>query len=125
MCIAVNLRKASNDYVHQLLTSYFKSVNVLTKQVSEKLGHLFVGNELYCVLANATVFSKGSRCASQPCQNAGVCFDFPSADAYLCHCDSLYEGLHCHLTRHRGGLCGGRTTTTFFDHVNPSQVIWL
>jgi hypothetical protein len=31
-------------------------------------------------LANVTVFAKGSRCASHPCQNGGVCFDFPSAD---------------------------------------------
>ena len=112
MCIALNLRKESNDYVHEELTSHWKSVDVSIEQVSEKQCRLFVWSELSCVLANATVFPKGSRCASQPCQNGGVCFDFPSADAYACHCYYPYQGLHCHLTMHRCGRCGGPITKT-------------
>ena len=54
--------------------------------------------EVICIiLANTSVFPIGSRCAAQPCQNGGVCFDFSSADGYLCHCPYLYKGLHCHL----------------------------
>lgn len=47
-------------------------------------------------LANTSVFPSGSRCASQPCQNGGVCFDFRSADGYICQCPYPYKGLHCH-----------------------------
>jgi len=46
---------------------------------------------------NTTVFPIGSRCASQPCQNGGVCFDLSSVDSYVCHCSYPYKGLHCHL----------------------------
>jgi hypothetical protein len=61
------------------------------------------------VLANTSVFPIGSRCASQPCQNGGACFDFSSADGYLCLCPSPYEGLHCHLLRKSCSQseCGG------------------
>jgi hypothetical protein len=48
---------------------------------------------------NQTILPNGSRCASQPCQNGGICFDFPSADAFLCACPYPYEGVHCHLRR--------------------------
>jgi hypothetical protein len=62
------------------------------------------------VLANTSVFPIGSRCASQPCQNGGVCFDFSSADGYLCQCRSPYKGLHCHLLDKPcpQSQCGGR-----------------
>jgi hypothetical protein len=54
--------------------------------------------EVLCVvLANTTVFPAGSRCASQPCQNGGLCYDFLSADAYYCRCFPPYTSLHYHL----------------------------
>jgi len=49
------------------------------------------------VLANTTVFPVGSRCASQPCQNGGRCFDLSLADAYYCSCSYPYTGFHCHI----------------------------
>ncbi len=62
------------------------------------------------VLANTSVFPIGSRCASRPCQHDGVCFDFSSADGYLCQCPYPYEGLHCHVYEKPcpKSLCGGR-----------------
>jgi EGF-like domain len=58
------------------------------------------------------VFPAGSRCASQPCQNGGLCFDFSSADAYYCFCFPPYTGLHCHLEQWEclpPSPCGVRT----------------
>jgi hypothetical protein len=62
------------------------------------------------ILANTSVFPIGSRCASQPCQNGGVCFDFSSVDGYLCLCSYPYQGLHCHLLEKPipESLCGGQ-----------------
>jgi len=59
---------------------------------------------------NRSVFPIGSRCASQPCQNGGACFDFSSADGYLCQCPFPYKGLHCHLLDKScpESACGGR-----------------
>jgi len=59
------------------------------------------------------VFPTGSRCASQPCQNGGLCFDFSSADAYFCYCFAPYTGLHCHLKQWKclpPSPCGVRTS---------------
>ncbi|CAF1197577.1 unnamed protein product [Adineta steineri] len=72
---------------------------------------------------NTSVFPIGSRCAAQPCQNGGVCFDFSSADAYLCHCPLPYEGLHCHLLRNDcpTSRCGGVIGSIFpecFSYTN-------
>ena len=74
-----------------------KSVDVWTKQVSEKKKIVFWFAVICIVLANTSVFLIGSRCASQPCQNGGVCFDFSAADGYLSQCPYPYKGLHCHL----------------------------
>ena len=59
--------------------------------------------------ADQTILPIGSRCASQPCQNGGTCFDFPSADAFLCLCPPSYEGVHCHARTRmcEKTACGG------------------
>ncbi len=75
--------------------------------MKNKIGFCF---EVICiVLANTSVFPIGSRCASKPCQNGGVCFDFLSADGYLCQCSVPYSGLHCHLLQKSDpeSDCGG------------------
>jgi len=61
---------------------------------------------------NALVLPAGSRCASQPCQNDGICFDFSSADSYFCMCRSPYTGLHCHVEQWRcvAPACGDKTS---------------
>ncbi len=58
------------------------------------------------------MFPAGSPCASQPCQNGGLCFDFSSADAYYCGCYPPYTGVHCHLQEWACSFpspCGVRT----------------
>ena len=64
------------------------------------------------ILGDISVFPAGSHCASQPCQNGGVCYDFSSADAYFCHCFYSYTGLHCQIQEQSCGspLCGDRTS---------------
>ncbi|CAF3001496.1 unnamed protein product [Rotaria sp. Silwood2] len=59
---------------------------------------------------NTSVFPIGSRCASQSCQNGGICFDFSSADGYLCQCPYANKDLHCHLLYKPcpESECGGR-----------------
>jgi hypothetical protein len=66
--------------------------------------------------ANQTISPIGSRCASQPCQNGGKCYDFPSADAFLCVCPPLYEGVHCHARTRvcSGYICGSRDLEGLF-----------
>ncbi|CAF0987194.1 unnamed protein product [Adineta steineri] len=61
---------------------------------------------------NTTIFPAGSRCASKPCGDRGVCFDFPSADGYHCECYSPYAGLNCQTEHHRCPrfACGNRTS---------------
>jgi len=62
--------------------------------------------------SDTSVFPAGSHCASQPCQNGGVCYDFSSADAYFCHCFYPHTGLHCQIQEQSCGarLCGNRTS---------------
>ncbi|CAF1448707.1 unnamed protein product [Adineta steineri] len=97
-------------------TSYDKGIKQMCPpgtEVSLKIGG--------CVnkTTNTSVFPTGSRCAAQPCQNGGVCFDFSSADAYLCHCPLPYEGLHCHLLQNYcfnsgcGGTIGNMSTECY------------
>ncbi|CAF1009356.1 unnamed protein product [Adineta steineri] len=61
---------------------------------------------------NTTIFPVGSRCASNPCGDRGLCSDFPSADGYYCECDPPYTGLNCQ-TEYRSCprfACGNRTS---------------
>ncbi|CAF1406621.1 unnamed protein product [Adineta steineri] len=111
-------------------TSYDKVIKQMCPpgtEVSLKIGG--------CVnkTTNKSVFPTGSRCAAQPCQNGGVCFDFSSADAYLCHCPLPYEGLHCHLLqnycfdsscgRHGTGPANRYRTGRFAGHrCSPGQL---
>ncbi|CAF1342182.1 unnamed protein product [Adineta steineri] len=61
---------------------------------------------------NTTIFSVGSRCASKPCGDRGLCSDFPSADGYHCQCDYPYTGLNCQTEYRRCPrfACGNRTS---------------
>ncbi|CAF1320436.1 unnamed protein product [Adineta steineri] len=61
---------------------------------------------------NTTIFPAGSRCASNPCGDRGLCSDFPSADGYHCECDPPYAGLNCQTEYRRCSIfeCGNRTS---------------
>ena len=67
---------------------------------------------IFIVLANTTVLPAGSRCASQPCQNGGACFDFRLADGYFCRCRHPYTGFHCQIQEREcpPNACGARTS---------------
>ncbi len=68
---------------------------------------------LICIiLANGSVLPAGSRCASQPCQNGGLCVDFSSVDGYYCLCKPPYTGLHCESQEQLCPMlpCGHRTS---------------
>ena len=98
MSIALDVKKAFNNYVHQVLRWDLKSVDVSTKQVSQYEKIIFWFFKLFCIiLANTTVFPAGSRCALKPCENNGLCFDLSSADAYHCACHDPYTGVHCQV----------------------------
>ncbi|CAF1026001.1 unnamed protein product [Adineta steineri] len=64
---------------------------------------------------NTTIFPVGSRCASNPCGDRGVCYDFPSADGYYCECFRPNRGLNCQTEHYECPpfACGNRTSEIF------------
>ncbi|CAF1315211.1 unnamed protein product [Adineta steineri] len=90
-------------------TNYYKGIVQICSPGSEVIrGNGGCANKT----TNNTIFPVGSRCASKPCGDRGLCYDFPSADGYHCQCDPPYTGLNCQTEYRRCSIfaCGNRTS---------------
>ncbi|CAF1009422.1 unnamed protein product [Adineta steineri] len=79
---------------------------------------------------NTTIFPVGSRCASKPCGDRGLCYDFPSADGYYCECYHPYTGLNCQAEYRECPqfACGNRTSEIFpicFDYTSDKALSYI
>ncbi|CAF1026018.1 unnamed protein product [Adineta steineri] len=103
----VLLFQNNSGYVY--CTNYYKGIVQICPPGSEVIAG--VGG---CAnrTTNTTIFPVGSRCASNPCGDKGLCFDFPSADGYHCECYHPYTGLNCQTEYRECPLfqCGNRTS---------------